>query len=148
MTEQLIMLLRDLELAGIDNGANFHESSEVDSTELFQFLDLIDNFIQFLIYSSLNPRVQLCFLGISLRLSLQLCDFILQLLTYIMLKCINLPVNTDCLFLPYLFQFRVQFLNESALLPLSPFLLRLALIQESFELGIMQVRVLPWFVDG
>src|SRR5271167_2500546 len=104
MTKQLIVLLGDLELAGNDNGTYFHESSEVDSTEFLQFLDLIDNFIQFLIYSSLNPWVQRRFLGVSLHLSLQLCDFILQLVTYIMLKCINLPINTNCLLCPDLLQ--------------------------------------------
>jgi hypothetical protein len=76
-------------------GTYLHEPSEIDSTKLFQFLDFINNFIQFFANPSLNPRIQRRVLWISLNFTLQFTRFILQLLTDIMLEGIYLQSTTS-----------------------------------------------------
>lgn len=71
----------------------FHESGEIDTTKLFQFLDFIHNFVQFLLNSSFDSVIKLFVLWKPFDFIFQLAYLILQLLTDITLKCINLIIN-------------------------------------------------------
>ena len=115
----------------------FHKSSEIYSAEFFQFFNFLNNFIQFLIHSSLNSRIQFGLLRVALRLRLQFNNFMLQLLIYITLKSVNLESVSSSYQLSDLFQFRIQFLNKSTLISPTPFFLRLSLVQEIFKFRII-----------
>ena len=88
------MFLGNLALAFLCKEVSyFHESGEIDTTKLFQFLDFIHNFVQFLLNSSFDSVIKLFVLWKSFDFIFQFAYLILQLLTDITLKCINLIIN-------------------------------------------------------